>query len=162
MTKEKYNALPLAPLLDEDKRQLSQHIKVDYLGERYDVIAASLFSSTELRVSFLSLEGINLLDVLYDGHNVHLKYYLKKPIQFPPEMLLADIQLVYWPVEILRKQLPSNWRLKELSVENTYQRQLIIDGRVCSEVHYSTDDIWIANVQLEHKFLDYKLSIRNL
>ncbi|MFS1523226.1 DUF3261 domain-containing protein [Microbulbifer sp. 2304DJ12-6] len=162
LTKGKYNTLPLVPLLVDHKRQLSQHIKIDYLGEHYDIIAASLLSPTEVRISILSLEGINLLDVSYDGHNVNVQYYLEKSIQIPPEVLLTNIQLVYWPIDKLRRQLPSNWTLNELSADNTYQRQLIIDGKVNSEVHYSTADIWSASVQLEHMVFGYKLSIRNL
>ncbi|SHF36220.1 Protein of unknown function [Microbulbifer donghaiensis] len=153
---------PLAPLLDGEPRQLTQHIVVQYRGEQRDLIGASLLAPEQLQVSLLTPQGVSLLDIHYDGREVTAQQHLGRSRQIPPRALLADMQLVYWPLEMLQRSLPAPWQLRESRAENTRLRQLFLRGTLYTEVRYSTVDIWRADVQLEQKVLDYGLSIRNL
>ena len=153
---------PLAPLLAGEARQLTQHIAVQYRGEQRDLIGASLLGPEQLQVSLLTPQGVSLLDIHYDGREISAQQHLGRSKQIPPRALLADIQLVYWPLEKLQQSLPTPWELRESRSGKARLRQLFLDGTLYTEVRYSTDDIWRADVQLEQKVLGYGLSIRNL
>lgn len=154
---------PLAPLLPDQSRQLTQHIAVQYRGEQRDLIGASLIGPRQLRVSLLTPEGLSLMDIRYDGREVSAQQQLGgKRGQIPPRALLADLQLIYWPLSVLRQSLPQRWQLRESHSGGARQRQLYLDGRLYTEVTYSEDDIWQAQVQLEQKVFGYQLSITNL
>ncbi|WP_250460479.1 DUF3261 domain-containing protein [Microbulbifer litoralis] len=153
---------PLAPLLDGESRQLNQHIAVRYRGERRDLIGASLLGPQQLRVSLLTPEGVSLLDIHYDGRAISTQQHLGHSRQIPPRALLADLQLVYWPLAVLRQSLPARWQLRETRSGGERVRRLLLDGGLYTEVRYSADDIWRADVTLEQKVLGYGLSIRNL
>ncbi|WP_226643720.1 DUF3261 domain-containing protein [Microbulbifer variabilis] len=158
---DKPKSWPLAPLLVEQTRQLNQHLRIVYQNNVYEVIAATLLSAEHLKVSLLSPEGMSLLDVIYDGNEISTHYYMRKATSLPPEKLLADLQFVYWPVPQLQEQLPVGWKLEESIVDGTYTRQLFHNGQVTTEARFSTNDIWEAQIELEHKRLGYRLSIRN-
>ncbi|WP_193163640.1 DUF3261 domain-containing protein [Microbulbifer hainanensis] len=157
---------PLAPLLEGDSRQLMQHIVVQYHGTQRDLIGASLLGAQQLRVSLLTPEGLSLLDIAYDGSSVSAQQHLGRESgrarQIPPRALLADFQLVYWPLRVLEQSLPQGWQLTEHRADGRRVRQLFYDGTLYTVVHYSTDDIWSADVQLDQKVLGYGLSIKNL
>lgn len=155
-------ARPLAPLLPGDSRQLTQHIGVQFRGERRDLIGATLLGPEQMQVSLLSPEGVSLLDIHYDGREVVAQQYLGKSRQIPPRALLADMQLVYWPLDSLRQSLPPVWELREVREAGERQRRLYYQGKLYAEVRYSADDIWRARVQLDQKVLGYGLSIKNL
>ncbi|WP_444891664.1 DUF3261 domain-containing protein [Microbulbifer sp. DLAB2-AA] len=159
--KDKSEGWSLAPLLAEQPRQMNQHLRIVYQNNVYEVIAATLLSSENMRVSLLSPEGMSLLDIAYDGNEISTHHYMRRAASLPPEKLLADIQFVYWPVTQLQKQLPVGWKLQESVVEGNYIRQLFHNGEISTEARYSTNDIWEAQVELEHKRLGYRLSIRN-
>lgn len=152
---------PLAPLLNEGPRQLNQHLRIDYQGDEYQLIAATLHSAESLKISLLSPEGISLLDVAYDGSEISTHYHMSRAERVPPEKLLADIQFVYWPVVQLREILPVGWNLDEAIVDGIYTRKLSRNGAVNSVARYSSKDIWEAQIELEHKLLGYRLSLRN-
>lgn len=153
---------PLAPLLQGESRQLTQHIAVQYRGATRDLIGASLLGPEQMRVSLLTPEGVSLLDIHYDGREVSAQQHLDKSRQIPPRALLADMQLVYWPLRELQQSLPDRWELRESHTPGARRRQLFFDGTLYTEVRYSADDIWRAEVQLDQKVLGYGLSIKNL
>lgn len=152
---------PLAPLLPGDSRQLVQHIAVQYRGEQKDLMGASLLGPELVKISLLTPEGVGLLDIRYDGREVRAEQYLGGK-SIPPEALLADMQLVYWPLQSLRDALPAQWNLREKRDGDKHRRQLFFRGELFTEVTYSSDDIWRARVQLDQKVLGYSLNIKNL
>ncbi|WP_444918700.1 DUF3261 domain-containing protein [Microbulbifer sp. JMSA003] len=159
--KEELQSWPLAPLLSEGPRQLNQHLRIVYQGDEYELMAATFHTMESLKISLLSPEGISLLDVTYDGNEVSTHYHMSRAERVPPEKLLADIQFVYWPIAQLREVLPVGWNLDEAIVEGIYTRKLSHNGEVNSVARYSSKDIWKAQIELEHKLLGYRLSIRN-
>lgn len=153
---------PLAPLVAGDSRQLLQHITVTYGGEQKDLLGASLLGEALVKVSLLTPQGVSLLDIHYDGREVTAQQYLGGGRQIPPRALLADMQLVYWPLALLRASLPEPWKLREDSTAEGRKRALFYAGELHTEVSYDDADIWRAQVQLEQKSLGYTLRIENL
>jgi len=154
---------PLAPLLTDAPRQLTQHIAVHYRGEQRDLIGASLIAPQQLQVSLLTPEGLSLMDIRYDGCAVSAQQSLAgRRGQIPPRALLADLQLIYWPLSVLQQSLPPRWQLREQRGHGARQRQLYLDGQLYTAVTYSAEDIWQAQIQLEQKVFGYRLNITNL
>lgn len=153
---------PLAPLPAGEERELLQHLQVEFRGERRDLMAALQLLPRKLQLSLVSPQGISLMDIQYDGRQLTAERYLPGIRALPAEALLADLQLVYWPLELLRGALPPGWSLEERREGGELQRRLYHRGRLHTRVDYSGDDPWTAQVQLVQESLDYSLAIRNL
>lgn len=153
---------PLAPLPAGDSRQLVQHIAVTWRGEQSDLMGASLLGPELVKVSLLTPQGVSLLDIHYDGREVKAQQYLGGGRQIPPRALLADMQLVYWPLDLLQASLPAPWTLREERTAEGRRRELFYAGELYTEVSYSGPDLWRAQVQLQQKSLGYGLRIKNL
>jgi Protein of unknown function (DUF3261) len=107
----------------------------------------------------LSAMGVRLFTIKYDGKATSIDKSLPIPAQLTPERLLADLQLVYWPLAALKQPLQaSGWQVTE-PVPGT--RRLRRDTQLVAEVHYASADPWAGRswlVNLEH---GYTLSIES-
>jgi hypothetical protein len=107
----------------------------------------------------LSAVGVRLFTIRYDGQSTRVDHSLPLPAQLTPERLLADLQLVHWPLYILQRPLrEAGWEISEPAPGT---RRLRRDGRVIAEVHYTGADPWQGRswlVNLEH---GYTLSIES-
>ena len=105
----------------------------------------------------LSAMGVRLFTMKYDGQSTSMDNTLPIPAQLTPERLLADFQLVFWPLEALKKPLAaSGWQVTEATLGT---RRLRRDTRLVAEVHYASADPWTGRswlVNIEH---GYTLSI---
>jgi hypothetical protein len=101
----------------------------------------------------LSAIGVRVFTIRYDGQNTTVDNSLPVPPQLTPERMLADLQLVYWPLQALEKTLrDAGWEVSE-SAPGT--RRLRRDARVVAEVHYAGTDPWNTRswlVNLEHGY----------
>jgi hypothetical protein len=101
----------------------------------------------------LSALGLRVFTIRYDGTTTSVDNSLPVPSQLTPERLLADLQLVYWPLQALAPVLSSaGWQLTEPAPGT---RRLRRDDRIVAEVHYSGDDPWSGRswlVNLEHGY----------
>lgn len=107
----------------------------------------------------LSALGLRIFTVRYDGATTTVDNTLPVPPQLTPERLLADMQLVHWPLGALQAPLRNaGW---DLSEPTPGTRRLRRDDRVIAEVHYAGEDPWNGRswlVNLEH---GYTLSIES-
>lgn len=107
----------------------------------------------------LSAMGLRVFTIRYDGATTSVDNTLPVPSQLTPERLLADLQLVHWPLQALEPTLrAAGWQVSE-PVPGT--RRLRRDERVVVEVHYADSDPWQGRswlVNLEH---GYTLSIES-
>lgn len=105
----------------------------------------------------LTTLGVRAFTIRYDGVEVQHEQSLPAPSQLTPQRLLADLQLVFWPIEPLQTELKNaGW---EVTAPFERTRRLRRDGRLIAEVHYDGGDPWRGRawlVNLEH---DYTLSI---
>lgn len=107
----------------------------------------------------LSALGLRVFTIRYDGTTTTVDNTLPAPSQLTPERLIADFQLVYWPMDALAQPMKSaGWQLTEPAA---LTRRLRRDDRIVAEVHYTSEDPWIGRswlVNLEH---GYTLSIES-
>lgn len=123
-------------------------------GEREATLqCAVIVRGNDLTVVGLTTLGVRMFTIRYDGREVHQEQALPLPSQLTPERLLADLELVYWPLAALQA---AGW---EASEPFSQTRRLRRAGRLIAEVHYDGADPWRGRawlVNLEH---GYTLSI---
>lgn len=100
----------------------------------------------------LSAMGVRVFTIRYDGRETKVENTLPIPAQLTPERLLADIQLVYWPLSAIEKPLhDAGWQVSE----SVSTRRLKHGDRLVAEVHYASADPWQGRswlVNLEHGY----------
>jgi hypothetical protein len=100
----------------------------------------------------MSAMGVRLFTMKYDGRSTSVDNMLPLPAQLTPERLLADFQLVFWPLAELQKPLAAaGWQLNEAAGTRRLRR----DTHLIAEVHYASTDPWTGRswlVNLEHGY----------
>jgi hypothetical protein len=113
--------------------------------------------SEQLTIIGLTAMGVRAFTIHYDGQTLRVDNSLPVPPQLTPERLLADVQLVFWPLDELRSAYQQAGM--ELTQPFSGTRRVRRNDRVISEVHNAGSDPWSTRswlVNLEH---DYTLSI---
>lgn len=147
----------LAPATLGSERSASQIVRGAF-GEREATLQCAVsVRGDAMTVIGLTTLGMRAFTIRYDGVEVRHEQSLAAPSQLTPQRLLADLQLVFWPIESLQAQLKdAGW---ELAAPFERTRRLRRAGRLIAEVHYDGEDPWRSRswlVNLEH---DYTLSI---
>lgn len=150
--------LPLAPPLGPD-RHIVQKIRAAWPGGNAELICVLELSPHAIAMAGLTSDGLSLFDLRYDGENLALEKSPLLPDYLPPELIIGDLQLVYWPLTALQKSLPPEWHLQPAPK----QRILFKDTRIHAEVDYlSTEADWPRQVQLQNHAYHYQLRIDTL
>ncbi len=105
----------------------------------------------------LSATGVRLFTIRHDGNEVQAGKGLTMPEQLTPERLLADLQLVFWPLASLQKPLQeAGWRVSEPAPGT---RRLRRGERLIAEAHYADQDPWTGRSWLVNFEYGYSLQI---
>lgn len=132
--------LPVLPLMEPATYagavQLQQVLTVENQGKSHRVQAAVLINAETVSLLAMSQMGQRLLEVHYDGDTLQQvegaiaeKAFKQK---LPGRMILAQMQLAYWPLAQLQKTYQKPWRL----VEQSCQRQLYHKKRLKLSIDY--------------------------
>jgi len=101
--------------------------------------------------------GLRLFTVRYDGKAVSSESAPSMSDPLLPERLLADLQLVYWPLASLAKPMAdAGWQLSEPAAG---VRRLRRGEQLVAEAHYSSDDPWSGRSWLVNFEFGYSLQI---
>jgi len=101
--------------------------------------------------------GVRLFTIRYDGSAVQSETAPAMSGPLIPERLLADLQLVYWPLASLSQPMATaGWQLSEptAGVRRLRRGELLV-----AEAHYSTDDPWSGRSWLVNFEFGYSLQI---
>lgn len=151
-------ALPLAAPLGPD-RHIVQKIHAAWPGGNAELLCVLELSKQAISMAGLSSDGLSLFDLRYDGETLELEKSPLLPEYLPPELIVGDLQLIYWPLAALQKSLPSEWHLQTAPK----QRILFKDTRIQAEVDYlSAEPEWPRQVQLQNHAYHYQLRIDTL
>jgi hypothetical protein len=105
----------------------------------------------------LNSVGVRLFTVRFDGETVQSETAPAMSGPLMPERLLADLQLVYWPLASLAKPMAAaGWQLSEPSAG---VRRLRRGEQLTAEAHYSSDDPWNGRSWLVNFEFGYSLQI---
>jgi hypothetical protein len=105
----------------------------------------------------LNALGVRLFTIRYDGNTVQSEAAPAMSGPLMPERLLADLQLVYWPLASLSKSLTTVGL--QVSEPAPGVRRLRRGEQLVAEAHYSTSDPWSGRSWLVNFELGYSLQI---
>lgn len=143
----------LAPASLGSSRAVNQIVR-GALGEReLTMNCVVTVKDGAMSIVGLSAMGVRLFTIKYDGQTTTVDNTLPIPPQLTPERLLADLQLVFWPLETLKAPLATaGWQVSE-ATQGT--RRLRHGTQLVAEVHYANTDPWSGRswlVNLEHGY----------
>jgi hypothetical protein len=148
---------PLAAPAAVGERSVSQVVR-GAVGAR-DIVLHCVVSARDGTLSVVGLNalGVRLFTVNYDGERVQATQATGVPEQLTPELLLADLQLVFWPLPALADKLrPAGYELSE-PLPGT--RRLRRGDRLVAEVHVAGPDPWSGRSWLVNLEYGYSLQI---
>ena len=100
--------------------------------------------------------GLRLFTIRYDGKAVQSEMAPAMTGQLPPARLLADLQLVFWPLASLVEPMgQAGWQLSEAPG----MRRLRHGEQLVAEAHYSGQDPWSGRSWLVNFEYGYSLQI---
>lgn len=147
-------AQPLGP-----PRRIVQQINAAWDDREESLLAVLELDAKHIAMAGLSNDGLSLFNLTYDGNTVVFDKNPLLPESFNPEFIITDLQLVYWPIAVLQKKLPAEWRLED--TDN--KRFLYVMNKKQVEVNYlSNDHDWPRAVKLINFRYNYRLYIKTM
>lgn len=151
-------AMPIAPPTGPARRVVQQ-LTATWTDRQESLVCVLELDSRRIAMAGLTNEGLSLFNLSYDGHTLTSDKSPLLPDAVAPEFMIADLQLVYWPVAELENILPAGWRLETGPDYRLLYRQN--DRKV--EVRYlSPDAVWPRAVELTNHQYHYRLNIKTL
>ena len=136
-----------------------QQIKAIWPGHEENLMCVLELDNRHIAMAGLSTDGVSLFNLHYDGKTVKLDKSPLLPERVSPELVVKDLQLVYWPLADLQKILPKQWQL----VEAGNHRQLYFDNELAVDVTYlQPDALWAKTISLTNHRFHYQLHIKTL
>jgi hypothetical protein len=149
--------LKLAPATLGASISVQQHLKVER-EDRIDELDAALeVDGEQLDLVGLAL-GQRVLTLHYNGKTLEAWWHPMFPAVVRAEDVLEDIQLTLWPVDVIRKALPSGWQIEE----NGLRRTLSLTGMPVMVIDYSGAPRWRGKVVLSNLRYHYRLTIESV
>jgi hypothetical protein len=139
---------------------LNQLLKGKYKDKSYSVNLVTQFSPDEMRTIGLTKFGSRIFTISYNNQNID---FVPTPLvpavaQIHPEYMLADMQLVYWPIESIKRNLKDGMTV----TESPLQRVFLKDGKPVIEITYSKKNKWQSKIHYRHLERKYEYTIENL
>ncbi|MBF6649970.1 DUF3261 domain-containing protein [Methylobacter sp. BlB1] len=151
-------ALPIAPPTGP-ARHVVQQLTATWTDRQETLVCVLELDDRHIAMAGLTNEGLSLFNLSYDGHTLTSDKSPLLPDAVAPEFIIADLQLVYWPVAGLEKILPAGWRLEA----DPNGRILYHQDDKKAEVRYlSPDAAWPRDVELTNHQYHYRLDIKTL
>jgi hypothetical protein len=154
-------ARPLVSPVAVGDRAVSQVVRASVGARDLTLNCVVTVKEGAMTVVGLNAVGVRLFTVRYDGSMVGAERAPGVPASLEPERLLADLQLVYWPLESLRPRLEEQgWQLSEPDASTRRLRQ---GERLVAEVHYepgaTAGNAWTGRSRLVNFSYGYSLQI---
>ncbi|WP_432740516.1 DUF3261 domain-containing protein [Methylobacter sp. G7] len=147
-------AQPLGPA-----RRIVQQINAVWADRQESLLAVLELDARHIAMAGLSDSGLSLFSLTYDGNTLVSDRSPLLPESVNPEFIITDLQLVYWPIAMLKKNLPAEWRLEA----GQNKRFLYVGGKKQVEIHYlSADPVWPKAVELVNFRYHYRLQIKTI
>jgi Protein of unknown function (DUF3261) len=130
--------------------------------DRIFVFEGRLSASPE-RLQLVGLDGFGrrVLSIVWNGEYVSFSAASWLPDALKPENILADIAIVYWPEEAVRRGLAeSNAVLRA----DQRQRSISVRGKDIIHVDYGTPngEVWVASARYHNIAFGYELDLRSV
>jgi hypothetical protein len=160
--------MPMAPP-EGPSRRVVQQITAQWPDRKETLLCVLELDKQHIAMAGLTNDGVSLFNLTYDGKTIVSDKSPFLPDSVSPEFIIADLQLVYWPLTVLQKSLyGSPWRLEG----DTNHRRLYYQGNKAIEVNYIIPNliskyikpnvIWAKSVELINYRYNYRLHIKTI
>ena len=112
-----YEGWPLLPpaALGES-RTVNQILRVAHGEQETTLNCVVAANATQLTIVGMTALGMRAFTIKYDGARVSAEAQAGAPQSMPPERLLNDVQLAYWPLPALQKAMAnSRWEVNDVA-----------------------------------------------
>jgi hypothetical protein len=133
--------------------QMQQQLLVSAGGRSQALETMLEVDPQELRLAVLGLNQ-TVLRLTWDGSVLQQTRASWLPEVVRGETILSDLQLVWWPADVVRAALPAGWTLESSAA----QRRLLWQGQEMVNVAYRGSQ----HVDVVHRRLGYQLQIDSL
>jgi len=155
--RESLPARPLAPPDAVGQRAVSQVVRGAFGAREITLSCVVSVQDGVMSVVGLNAMGVRLFKLSYDGQAMHSEKGFGTPDAITPDRLLADLQLVFWPMASLQETLRRAGY--EVSEPAAGTRRLRRGDRLVAEVHFSDADAWSGRAWLVNLEFGYTLQI---
>jgi hypothetical protein len=143
----------VAPAALGGDRVVNQVVRAAYGAREMTFNCVVTVKGGSMTLVGVSSLGVRLFTVRYDGARIEAQTAQALQGPFLPERLLADLQLVFWPLASLTQPMHAGgWQLSEPSPGT---RRLRRGEQLIAEAHYGTVDAWSGRswlVNFEHGY----------
>ena len=153
-------SLPLlSPASLGSVHQVTQQLHGEYGDKSFSLQCPVSVTDHKLTVICLTSMGLRAFTLNYDGHDITEQRAPQVPDALQASRLLNDLQLAFWPLNALQQA----WRSTGVEVVEPFAgtRRVLRDGKIITEVHYSTDP-WKGRVWLHQNEIGYSLYIESV
>ncbi|TCV95430.1 DUF3261 domain-containing protein [Biostraticola tofi] len=128
-------------------------------GQQHSLLVLLNADRQKLTLVGLSALGIRLFRLSYDDRGIHTEQSLVLPQLPPPNQVLADIMLSYWPRSDWQPLLPKGW-----SLTDDDRQRILTDkqGQVVSTITYAFFQGERQPVIVENRVFHYRIAIQRL
>jgi|LakMenEpi03Aug12_release.lakeMendotaPanAssembly.Ray.scaffolds.fasta_scaffold238412_2 hypothetical protein len=138
-------------------RHIEQVVTAKWQGVERRLICVLEIDDTHLSLAGLDETGFSLFSLHYDGNQLILNKDQLLNIDVDPTRILSDLQIIYWPVESLKKTLNG---FSNIAVIDNGRIFYGYDNEVKFEVKYlKMDANWPIEVYFVNNSLGYSLHI---
>ena len=139
-------------------QHLVQLLQFEVDGKVNELIVQLEFKQREMSMVAMTTTGLPVFEQTFRDDGQHeLHSYIALP-QVKPEYVIADIQLVHWPIRLLQQSIRGA-HISETLVGNERQRVLLVDGQPIIEIRKSLEKTTFVNLERKYKIeissLDY-------
>lgn len=151
--------MPIAPPTEPARRVLQQ-LTALWPGHKETLLCVLELDKQRIAMAGLTNDGVSLFNLTYDGNTIKSEKSPLLPESVSPELIIRDLQLVYWPVTVLQKSLQASpWRLEV----DSNRRRLYYQDNKSIEVNYLLPDaVWAKSVELINYRYNYRLFITTI
>ena len=153
-------ANPQRPLIEPTERdhsqQLTQALSIVHKDEAHQLLGVIELTPNKTAMAVFTPEGLKLFSVVQNADGLAIETHPMLPEFVNPRQMLADAQLVNWPIAALRTALSGPWRVEQTSTA----RRLWWHDRLILEAIYQDSIVEWQTVELSSPRTDYRLMIR--
>lgn len=149
---------PLAPQTLGTPVTARQQVTLHFDGNVRSLQVALKVTPNDLSLIGLTAIGQRLFTLSWENGQTHLHSSIDSISKIDPARILADLQLAYWPLPVLRSALPDNLRLTQYGTARVLWR----GDELLWFASSTGTDRWGSTMTLYNAELGYRLTIRPL
>ncbi|MDP2698557.1 DUF3261 domain-containing protein [Thalassospira sp.] len=152
--------LPGNPWAGDDNLDISQQIQARWAKDEQGTFQARIaLAPGAVKIVMIDDLGRRAIDIDWDADALTIQTADWLPETFDARRLLADIVMVYWPLDALKKALPGSMSVTEILEQRVIR--INATGRIYARIDRPSRDIWQGVASLRNERFGYDIAIRS-